>query len=63
VTSTVTAGPDNSPTASSCGTAPPAARGCVVEVQVQYHFGFLSTFFLPKSTVAMSSASEMVISR
>ena len=44
---------------SSSGNAP----GCTLSLTVSYPFKFLSLGFLPKSTILMSSTSQMVISQ
>jgi len=50
------------PNSSANCTGTPNAPGCVVEVEVSYNFKFMLPF-LPWSTVAMQSTSEMVISQ
>lgn len=40
----------------------PNSPGCVVEVQVSYNFSFLLPF-MPKSSILMTSSSEMTISQ
>jgi Flp pilus assembly protein TadG len=58
--------PNNAPVCGGAASTTPTPTnslpGCVVQVQVQYAYKFFFPF-LPKSTVNMSSASEMVISQ
>ena len=58
--------PNNAPVCGGAASTTPTPTnslpGCVVQVQVQYAYKFFFPF-LPKSTMNMSSASQMVISQ
>lgn len=58
----LTVTPTWNPGGSIACTGTPNSPGCVVEVQVSYNFSFLLPF-MPKSSILMTSSSQMTISQ